>query len=149
MASSTTELLTIGYDGRTPPELVDELTGRGVDTVVDVRLNPSSRKPGFSKRSLSATVEAAGMTYLHMPELGLPRDDRDGLHHGRPEAQQRYLEHIHTPEGEAAVERIVELAGHGRVCLLCLEHEPDHCHRRLVAGEAVRRRPGLRVTDIP
>ena len=55
-----TKLFTIGYE-QTPPKAVhDELEQAGVKLVVDVRAVTSSRRPGFSKKQLSAGLEQMG-----------------------------------------------------------------------------------------
>ena len=52
-------LVTIGYEGRQLDEFVAALLDRGVEIVFDVRENPASRKPGFSKRRLGEALAAA------------------------------------------------------------------------------------------
>jgi uncharacterized protein (DUF488 family) len=56
-------LLTIGYEGRTIEEFVGELLAGSVETLIDVRELPLSRKRGFSKRALSTELAAAGIEY--------------------------------------------------------------------------------------
>src|SRR5665647_729111 len=68
-----------GYAGHSVDDLVAFAQTRGVHAVVDVRLNPVSRKRGFSKRLLAAALEDAGLAYVHLPALGNPRDNRDGF----------------------------------------------------------------------
>jgi len=53
-------LVTIGYEGRTAPELIDELVRAGVDVLVDVRFTPVSRKAGMSERRLGEALTAVG-----------------------------------------------------------------------------------------
>jgi uncharacterized protein (DUF488 family) len=61
-----------GYEGRTVADLVEFTRAMGAEWVVDVRLNPLSRKPGFSKRALATDLAAAALDRL--TELGA----RDG-----------------------------------------------------------------------
>jgi len=141
-------LLTIGYEGRSAQQLLDDLAHAGATVVVDVRQTPASRMAGMSKRRLSDALVAAGISYVHMPELGNPRENREALRIGGPAARARYLDRLYTPEGEAAVRRVIDLASAGTAVLLCLEREPDNCHRRIVADEARRIQPGLEVVDL-
>jgi uncharacterized protein (DUF488 family) len=141
-------LLTIGYEGRTPQDLVAALLDHDVGTVVDVRLTPMSRKPGMSRRALAATLEAAGLSYVHIPALGMPREHRDALHKGQPAAVALMRARLCTPEGSAAVEQVIALTGTSRVALLCVEADPAICRRRLVAEEAQHHQPRLRVGNI-
>jgi uncharacterized protein (DUF488 family) len=52
-----------------------------------------------------------------------------------------YLEHLRTHEARAELEALADIVRSGRrVCLLCFEADPAHCHRSLVAkalGETV------------
>ncbi len=64
----------IGYEGGTVEDVVARLVEAGVDTVIDVRETPWSRKPGLSKTKLRAFLEAAGIEYRHMRAAGNPKD---------------------------------------------------------------------------
>ncbi|MDR1430587.1 MAG: DUF488 domain-containing protein, partial [Propionibacteriaceae bacterium] len=50
--------------------------------LVDVRQTPISRKRGLSKTALGAALSEAGIDYIHLRELGNPRDNRDGYRQG-------------------------------------------------------------------
>jgi uncharacterized protein (DUF488 family) len=148
MARKAPQVVTIGYGGRTAEELLDELTELGVRVLVDVRLNPLSHKPGLSKRRLGEAVEAAGMTYLHLRELGNPKDNRDAYRAGDPGARALLRERLRTAPGAEAVRRVAALADEGRVALLCLERDHAGCHRELVAEEILRVDPSLAVRHV-
>ncbi|MDB4887637.1 MAG: hypothetical protein JWN79_3075 [Gemmatimonadetes bacterium] len=138
----TYTLATIGYEGTTVPAFLDALHAGKVELVVDVRAVASSRRPGFAKTRLSANVEEAGMGYLHLRALGTPSEGRAAARSGRHDEMRRiFLAHLAT---EAAQDQLADLAdlvrGGRRVCLLCYEADPAHCHRTLVAqalGELV------------
>ena len=68
-----------GYEGRAVADLVEFSKSIGAEWVVDVRLNPLSRKSGFSKRALAAALAEAGLRYLQLPELGNPKDNGAGF----------------------------------------------------------------------
>ena len=72
-------LFTIGYEGRALEDFLDALIAQGVETLVDVRELPISRKKGFSKSALTSAVEARGISYVHIPQLGSPRRLRHRL----------------------------------------------------------------------
>jgi uncharacterized protein (DUF488 family) len=127
---------TIGYQHRTVDDVIDTLSAAHVKVLVDVRLTPLSRKPGLSKNGLAARLREAGVDYMHLSELGNPRDNRDAFRRGDPAAVARYRAVLRTPEGQAAVARLVRLATHQRVALMCFEHDHAECHRSMVA-EAV------------
>src|SRR5262245_12319744 len=88
-------LFTIGYAGHTPSTLVAVLREAGVRRVVDVRAFASSRKPGFSRRALGASLAEAGIGYEHLRELGNPF--RNLYRSGRPaDGEERYREYVRT-----------------------------------------------------
>lgn len=125
---------TIGYEGATPPRLIEALRLAGVATLVDVRALANSRRPGFAKRALSAALAEAGIGYLHLPALGTPPEGRQAVRQGRPEVMHRiFARHLAGTEAQAALAGLSEQARREPVCLLCLEADPRHCHRTLVA----------------
>jgi uncharacterized protein (DUF488 family) len=72
------DVMTIGYQHLTVDQLIDDLTVARVKVLVDVRLTPLLRKPGLSKNGLPARLRDAGIDYVHLPEIGNPRDNREG-----------------------------------------------------------------------
>lgn len=130
-------VFTIGYEDATPAVLVARLKEAGVATVVDVRALANSRRPGFAKRALSAALAEAGIGYEHMKALGTPAEGRAAVRAGRPEVMRRvFAAHLQGLEPQAALAALSDRARREPVCLLCLEADPAHCHRTLVA-EAV------------
>lgn len=126
-----------GYEGRTPGDLVTDARANRVTTVVDVRLTPLSRRPGFSKRSLAATLEASGLAYLHLPALGNPRDNRAGFADltgadGRIARNRFATEVLGTHAAQDALTQVLAAANAGSVLLLCFEGNESQCHRRTV-----------------
>lgn len=130
-------LFTVGYEGRDPDGLARLLADRGVSALVDVRLNPISRKRGFSKKALAEAVGSAGIAYHHVRELGNPKEIRD---RARSTAEALALYRVHmAPRWDESLVRVAELVRSEVVCLLCLEAAPHDCHRHIVAEELVRR----------
>ena len=70
-------LFTVGYQGHNVSDLIGKLKQLKIKTVVDVRENPVSRKPGFNKLELNNELKKEGIHYLHYQELGTPRPLRD------------------------------------------------------------------------
>lgn len=116
---------------------------------MDVRAVPASRRPGFSKRQLEATLAEAGIGYLHLEGLGTPAAGREAARAGRLEVFERiFREHLAGLEAQPDLAHLEQLIGSGRrVCLLCLEADPAHRHRGIVA-EALRGRLGLEVRHL-
>ena len=128
-------IATIGYETATVPALLDALREDGVDLLVDVRAVASSRRVGFAKTRLAGSLAEAGIDYLNLRGLGTPADGRAAARAGRHEEMRSiFLEHLNTPAAQDDLATLAELVRSGRrVCLLCLEADPAHCHRSIVA----------------
>jgi uncharacterized protein (DUF488 family) len=131
-----TSIATIGYEGATVQGLRDALTQARIDLLVDVRALANSRRPGFAKTRLSANLADVGIEYLHLRRLGTPADGRAAARAGRHDEMRRiFLEHLSTPPAQEELHLLADLLRQGRrVALLCLEADPAHCHRSLVAA---------------
>jgi uncharacterized protein (DUF488 family) len=140
-------LFTIGYERRSQAELVRDLSAAGVSLLADVRELPLSRRKGFSKTALALALADAGIGYEHLRALGSPKAVRDVWKGGDAAAGMAgYEAHLAEVSGDVAA-----LAGHvagGGVCLLCVEHEPERCHRSLLAAALRARVAGLVVRDL-
>ncbi len=129
-------LATIGYEGTTVSGLLDELVGAEIELLVDVRAIAGSRRPGFAKTRLAANLAESGIEYLHLRGLGTPADGRAAARAGRHEEMRAiFLAHLETPAAQADLEVLAGIVRAGRrVCILCLEADPAHCHRSMVAA---------------
>ncbi len=130
-------LMTIGYQGATPDGFRTALEKAAVELLVDIRAVASSRRPGFSKTKLAASVEEAGIGYLHLRALGTPADGRAAARAGKhAEMRTIFLAHMATTGAQDALADLAEIVRAGRrVCLLCFEADPAHCHRNIVAAQ--------------
>lgn len=129
------ELSTIGYEQASQAAVIGALREARVELLVDVRAVAASRRPGFAKRQLQAGLEAAGIGYLHLRGLGTPKAGRLAVRAGRPAAMRPIFEaHLATPEAQHELARLATLVREGQhLCLLCLERDPRHCHRAIIA----------------
>ena len=132
-------LATIGYEGATVRDFLQALQEEGTELLVDVRALASSRRPGFAKTKLAANLQEAGIDYLHLRALGTPADGRAAARAGRHEEMRAiFMEHLATEEAQAQLETLADIVRSGRrVALLCLEANPEHCHRTMVADALV------------
>ena len=76
------KVFTIGYEATTMADFLAALARAGVQRVIDVRALPLSRRPGFSKTSLAASLAEAGIGYVHLKALGTPKRGRDAAKKG-------------------------------------------------------------------
>ena len=118
-----TELFTIGYEGLGIETFVARLREHGVETLVDVRELPLSRKAGFSKTALAQRLAEAGIGYDHQRALGSPRPMRHRLRADGDLAAffERYRHHLNAQQ--TALDRLLDSAA-ARVVLMCYERDP-------------------------
>jgi uncharacterized protein (DUF488 family) len=142
-------IATIGYQAATVRTFLDALARHRVDLLVDVRAVASSRRPGFAKSALAANLQGAGVEYLHLKGLGTPAEGRAAARAGRHAEMKRIFErHLKTEGAKAELETLAAIVRSGRrACLLCLEADPTHCHRSLVAAALGELLP-VRVTHL-
>ncbi|MFA9201252.1 MAG: DUF488 family protein [Cypionkella sp.] len=124
---------TIGYEQATQAAVIDALRGAGVELLADIRYLPLSRRPGFSKSSLRAAAEEAGIAYRHFKQLGTPAEGRSAARRGdQGELARVYAGQLELPEAIAQMGELRALAEDRRVALLCYEREAAQCHRALL-----------------
>jgi uncharacterized protein (DUF488 family) len=145
--AADSRLATIGYEGREQDAYVRALIKAGVTLLCDVRRNPVSRRPGFSKKQLAAACAAAGLRYEHVPELGIASERRQKLDTAEDVARlfEEY-DRVDLPRETAAIEKIEAWMREGAtVALTCFERDPADCHRGRLAAELERRSSGTLV----
>lgn len=140
------KIYTIGYEATTMAEFIAALKGAGVERLIDVRALPLSRRPGFSKNILAASVGEAGIEYVHLKNLGTPKPGRDAAKKGDVATLEAVYEtQLGLPEAQAEAAKMRALAADKPSALLCYERNPEHCHRTLLLeaeGE------GMEVVDL-
>src|SRR3954447_8614266 len=146
---SAAKLFTIGYEKSKPDAVIAELKRAKVKLLVDTRAVAASRKPGFSKRQLAASLDENGIAYLHLQKLGTPDDGRQAARAGKLEALWKiYARHLTTPDAIEAMDELITIVKSGQtVCLLCFERDQACCHRSRIA-EIVNERTGAEVVDL-
>lgn len=140
-------VFTTGYEGLDIDAFMSLLAEHGIDTIVDVRELPLSRKPGFSKKALANVLNLSGREYVHMVELGCPKLVRDRYREDSnwKRYTEGFMKYLKT-QGDAIVE-LSSLAEASNCALLCFEADSNFCHRSMVAN-AVKDYCGARVTHI-
>ena len=128
------DVFTLGHGVRPSIELVATLREAGVETLVDVRRFPGSRRnPQFNQGPLRATLVDAGIAYRHAVELGgrrrgEPGEERFGCL--RVPAFRSYAARMGTPEfGDALARELDQPVP----CFMRAETPWQKCHRRLIA----------------
>lgn len=126
-------LMTCGYEGTKPSQFFSTLLNNEVETIVDLRELPLSRKPGFSKSALATSAPRYDLRYVHIPALGCPREIRHAYREDDNWSRytRRFLAYLKTQD--QAMDALAELIERERCCLLCFEADPNYCHRSYVA----------------
>ena len=142
-------LFTIGYERLLPPELVNELRLADVERLIDVRYRAQSRRPGMSKTRLSELLADNGIAYQHRRALGTPPDIRWFFKNKREaEGREQFRAHVEETAAAELDALAAELDHAPATALMCLEAEPEGCHRRVLAEQLRKRRPDLEVIDL-
>ncbi|WP_447927917.1 DUF488 domain-containing protein [Vreelandella sp. EE27] len=127
------EIYTIGFTKKSAEKFFNYLKVSNVKTLIDVRLNNVSQLAGFAKRDdLKFFLnELCGADYVHSPELAPTKDILNAYKKGDM-SWEVYEDKFLNLMGQRNIEKSIKpaLLDHG--CLLCSEHEPHLCHRRLV-----------------
>ena len=140
---------TIGHSNRPIEDFIGLLWVNEIARVIDVRTIPRSRhNPQFNREVLPASLQAAGIAYLHMPGLGGLRHTHAGSVNTAWDnlSFRGYADYMQSAHFAESVDRLVQLAGPRRCALMCAEAVPWRCHRTLIADALLVR--GVRVEDI-
>ena len=132
------ELYTIGYQGASQQAVLHTLLSWHVQTLLDIRELPQSRKPGFSKTALGLAAAHDGIEYANIRALGTPRDIRyrRKQDHDEDAFREGFLAYLATQD--EAMEALVRRVQQEICCLLCYEADARACHRSFVAARAVQ-----------
>ena len=142
-------LFTIGFTQKSAEEFFGKLVDAGVRRVLDVRLRNNSQLSGFAKgRDLNYFLKQLGNIDYHHVEMLAPSSE---LLDGYKKAKGTW-EDFEVGFQSLLEERLAKLDLSPEflkgACLLCSEHEADHCHRRLVAERLVAQFPDLQIVHL-
>lgn len=136
MQTRLTEIWTIGHSTRSIEEFIRLLQANQIQTLVDVRRFPGSRRhPHFGQLQLSDALVRVGIEYLHFPDLGGRRAAQPDSPNTawRNEAFRGYADYMGTAAFQSAIRQLVGLAETRRVAIMCAEALWWQCHRALIA----------------
>jgi uncharacterized protein (DUF488 family) len=130
-------LYTIGHSTRAIEDLIAALQAHSIETLVDIRSIPMSRRlPHFNRESLEKSLPDAGIGYFWMKDLGgrrkksLEASPNIAL---RNDSFRNYADYMLSPEFEQAMAELVGLAKQSRTAYMCAERVYFKCHRMLVS----------------
>lgn len=128
------KIFTIGFTHKTAEHFFTLLKENKVKRVIDVRAHNTSQLAGFAKNPDLGYLlkEILQVEYVEIPELTPDPNMVKAYRAGEIDWEQ-YAQTYQERLDEFRVESIVDpaLLEHG--CLLCSEHEPHTCHRKVAA----------------
>jgi ParB/RepB/Spo0J family partition protein len=129
------DFFTTHYSGKDVGTFAETLKANGVKTLIDIRDTPFSQfRPEFNKESLSKTLTGKGINYLHHPELGVPKEQRDKLAKtGNWSGLFGWYDNNVIPKLDSVLNS--KSAPAKPVAFMCVEKDPQKCHRHRIALE--------------
>jgi uncharacterized protein (DUF488 family) len=144
-SSDDLKVWTVGHSTRSLEDLLALLAGAdggGIETMVDVRTVPRSRRlPHFNRQALAEELPAHGVQYVHMPELGgfrhaSPTSTNTGWHNA---SFRGFADYMQGDAFEEALASLIEIAAESRTAIMCSEAVPWRCHRSLISDALTAR----------
>lgn len=128
-------IFTIGYEGLDVDEFKSLLAEYHIRSVIDVRALPLSRKYGFSKNILSASLAQVHYRYIHMRDLGCPQAIR--YQYKKDGNWKRYTLafNAYMATQDEAILQLSKFVKQTNCVLLCYEADARFCHRSLIADK--------------
>lgn len=125
---------TAGYEGLQIDGFLNMLLDAGIEQVIDVRHNPIARRYGFHKSTLSRLCQNLNIKYRHVPEVGIPSELRANLQQPSDYILlfQEYEREV-LPAQPKAIQKIAGWIKSQPSVLVCMEANPDFCHRSYLA----------------
>lgn len=142
-------IYTIGHSTRPFEEFLHLLRAQAITQLVDIRTIPRSRQnPQYDQAALRASLESAGIDYVHLASLGGLRPARkDSINLGWRNASFRnYADYMQTQEFRDGIDELIQLAEQQTTAIMCAEAVPWRCHRSLVSDALLVR--GVTVLEI-
>lgn len=128
------KIFTIGFTSKTASQFFNLLRNNNVEKIVDTRINNVSQLAGFAKGNDLAffAKEIGNMGYEHKIDFA-PTKDLLSEYRDKKISWEKYeVEYLNLLDRRKIIQKIqVEDLHHN--CLLCSEHTPEKCHRRLLA----------------
>lgn len=120
MVSTKPRIYTLGYEDKTLPEILTELTQNDVQRVIDIRAVNESTHEAFNGPPLADALSEHGIAYHHIGQLG----------DFQPQPYPQYME---TPTWQDAFESLLDTLDNDNTALLCTCANVATCHRRYLA----------------
>jgi uncharacterized protein (DUF488 family) len=144
------QLYTIGFTQKTAQQFFTLLQTHHVQVLADTRLKPDSQLSGFAKgRDLPYLLEKTiGCVYQPFPQMAPSADILDQYRKDKDWGTYAIAFTQLLADRDLIAQLDPQWWQSRRVCLLCSEHEPDQCHRRLVAEYISQQWTGVEIIHL-
>lgn len=144
-------LYAIGHSTRSLGDFISVLQAHSIQTLVDIRSFPMSRRlPYFNREALEKSLAQADIRYVWMPALGgrrkKIREDSPNIAL-RNDSFRNYADYMLTDGFRHGAEELIHLAEQSRTAYMCAERVYFHCHRMLVSDWLVAHRHEVQHID--
>lgn len=142
-------LYTIGFAGKSAENFFDLLQDASVKKIIDTRINNVSQLAGFAKGADMKYFarKIGGMDYVHQLDFAPTKELLSGYREKRISWEQYEVEYLNLLDMRKIVSKIDIEQLHGN-CLLCSEHGPQKCHRRLLAEYLQQVKGGIEILHL-
>ncbi len=136
MVNKVITIWTVGHSTRSLEDFKNILGSQGIQTLVDVRSFPGSRRyPHFSKANLAQALQSFQIIYVHQSELGgrrkqVPHSKNTAL---RNSSFRAYADHMESDQFKTGIDELIQHASTSRTAIMCAEALWWRCHRSLIA----------------
>ena len=128
------KLYTIGFTGKSAEKFFTLLRNSSVKKIVDTRINNVSQLAGYAKGGdLKFFAQEIGQIgYEHNTDLAPTKELLSEYRDKKMSWEEYEIEYLNLLDIRKIAKKInVDLLHEN--CLLCSEHTPEKCHRRLLA----------------
>ena len=143
------ELFTIGYTKKSAEKFFGIITDNKIEIVADVRLYNSTQLAGFSKSvDLQYFLKKiCSCNYIALKQLAPNPSLFENYKNGKTtwnEYEKIYNKFLDT---QANLDFFYAFKNK-RICILCAESTPEHCHRRLIAEKISKTYDNVKITHL-
>jgi uncharacterized protein (DUF488 family) len=143
------KLYTIGFTGKSAEKFFRLLKQNSVTAIIDTRLNNTSQLSGFAKGSDLAFFanEIGNIRYAHRLDLAPSKELLQRYRSGAMTWNEYETGYLNLLDERKIARKISPEEMHN-CCLLCSEHSPEKCHRRLLAEYLQHVHTGLQIVHL-
>ncbi|HJX91700.1 MAG TPA: DUF488 domain-containing protein [Pyrinomonadaceae bacterium] len=130
------QVWTVGHSTRTAEEFRRLLEAHKIETLIDVRSFPGSRRyPQFNKAALAGDLTTLDIKYLHAPLLGGRRQANASSKNTawKNASFRAYADYMETHSFKQGISELLEVASKDRSAVMCAEALWWRCHRSLIS----------------